>query len=87
MLELQSIIMAKVYSVTAERIREYIRTHPGQWIEGIAKGVSISHSAVRYHIFGIIKRGRNYGGYLKEDVTVRTEGNNQKMFLKKVENK
>ena len=46
------------------------------WLNELARKAGVPLGSIRYLIFGQTKLGKFYGGYLKDEVLVKTEGRN-----------
>ena len=55
------------------------------WLNELARKAGVPLGSIRYFVFGQRKlsNGRFYGGYLKDEVLVRTEGRNAVVRLRK----
>ncbi len=54
----------------------------GIWLNEIAKKADIKIGSIYYFIFGQMKNGKFYGGYLKDDISFVREGRNLIIRLK-----
>jgi predicted transcriptional regulator len=69
-----------------EAIKKLLRENKeGMWLSEIAKVCEIPLGSINYIIFGQVKKGKKYGGYIEKDIgnklEVVTEGKNKKIKL------
>ena len=57
-----------------EKIENELLKHEAIWIRELARRVGFSYGKVYYYLFGVTKKGKHYGGWLRDRIKVKRLG-------------
>jgi len=68
-----------------KRVLSILKRSPkrGIWMKDLAIKLGISRSLLNYYLFGMKKKDKRIGGRLKNEISIRKEGNNRFICLNK----